>query len=284
MVNKIHLATFDKEIHKKLKFYKKFKLHLLKNVTELNKLRQVKFIVHNRKNTKINEQRKYAKKFKIKLISYKEILERTYFFINDTEHSKNWIINKNIYIKYIKYLFEIFILIIISPLLIITAVITSILIKISIGSPLIFRQKRMGKNNEEFTMYKFRTMIKNKNIDGETKRINDPRINKICLLIRKLKLDEIPQIINIIQGKMSLIGPRPETIPLSKKYSKYIPNYSCRTVLNPGITGWAQVNQRYAVGIQDSNKKLKYDLYYIKNCTFRLDLIIIWKTIIKILN
>lgn len=143
----------------------------------------------------------------------------------------------------------------------------SILIAVaSFRPPIFFTQERMGKNGVPFRMYKFRTMTE----DGEVTPLGE--------LLRKRHLDELPQLLNVIKGEMSFIGPRPEVTELAERYSRDIPFYDYRTSMLPGITGWAQVNYGYASVTSENKIKLSYDLYYIKHASFALDALILLKT------
>jgi lipopolysaccharide/colanic/teichoic acid biosynthesis glycosyltransferase len=142
---------------------------------------------------------------------------------------------------------------------------------------------RHGKNQNVFSLYKLRTMQINSDIHGNTVK-NDQRIYSFAKILRKFRLDELPQMMNIIRGDMHLVGPRAEWVKLSDKYSENIDNYILRNVVRPGITGWAQVLYQYGFDINDSKQKLMYELYYIKNWTVWLELEICIKTIFVILD
>ena len=156
----------------------------------------------------------------------------------------------------------------------------AILIKLTSPGSVIFRQERVGRNYGPFSLIKFRTMFVT---PGRTKpkltEANDPRVTGIGKILRKTRLDEIPQLINIIKGNMSLIGPRPESPYFVKQLMEKIPYYSLRFTIKPGLTGWAQVNYGYGASIEDAVEKLQYELYYIKNMSLILDVRIILKTI-----
>ncbi len=150
---------------------------------------------------------------------------------------------------------------------------------------LFYTQKRVGKDNKPINVIKFRTMIKNAEKNGiQWAEKNDPRITKIGKLLRKLRLDEVPQFINILKGEMSLIGPRPERPFFVDKLNKKIPFYSLRHQVKPGITGWAQVMYHYTSSEEGTQIKLEYDLYYIKKYSIILDLKIIIRTIQVVLT
>ena len=147
--------------------------------------------------------------------------------------------------------------------------------------PIFYKQERLGFKGKKFKLIKFRTMIPDAEKEGpKFASENDPRITKIGKIMRKFRIDEIPQFINVLKGDLSLIGPRPEREVFVKELEKKIPFYRLRLEVKPGITGWAQVNYRYAGNnLDDHKKKLEYDLYYIKNKNLILDIIIIIKTI-----
>ena len=167
-----------------------------------------------------------------------------------------------------------------SPLLIIVA----ILIRLESNGPIFFLQRRMGFRGRPFTMYKFRSMYIDKQGKGFTQGENDPRITKVGKFIRKFRIDELPQIFNILIGQMSFIGPRPESLELSMWYELDVPFFSYRHVVRPGISGWAQVEQGYAAEVDGMKVKLEYDFYYIKHFSFWLDTLITFKTIKTILT
>ncbi|ASM35564.1 exodeoxyribonuclease 7 large subunit [Campylobacter sputorum subsp. bubulus] len=141
-----------------------------------------------------------------------------------------------------------------------------------------FLQDRVGKNLKTFKCYKFRTMHKNSYFEKYTKG-NDDRIFPFGKILRKTRVDEIPQAINVLKGDMHLIGPRAEWSILVKEYEKEIPYYNERHIVKPGITGWAQVNYPYGANIYDTKQKLMYDLYYIKHWSLWLEIKTIFKTI-----
>jgi len=145
---------------------------------------------------------------------------------------------------------------------------------------LFYIQERVGKNGHVFRIIKFRTMIRNAEINGAVwTEKNDSRITKFGKFMRNTRLDEIPQFLNILNGDMNLIGPRPERPEFVNELSKSLPFYETRHIVKPGLTGWAQVNTRYGSSVDDSLLKLQYDLYYIKHRSFFLDINILMKTL-----
>lgn len=158
--------------------------------------------------------------------------------------------------------------------------IVPILIKIEDGGPVFYKQERVGKNGKIIRLLKFRSMIQNAEINGPVwSGENDPRITRIGRWIRKSRLDEVPQMINVMKGEMSFVGPRPERPSFVEKLREKIPFYDLRISVRPGITGWAQIRYPYGASEADALEKLKYDLYYIKNWSFFFDLLILFETI-----
>jgi sugar transferase (PEP-CTERM system associated) len=167
-------------------------------------------------------------------------------------------------------------LIITMPLVIMTA----ICIKMESKGPVIFSQSRMGLNEKPFVLHKFRSMYFNAETKGAVwTQENDPRITHVGKIIRFLRIDELPQLWNVLKGEMSFVGPRPEQLEFVRQLEKEIPYYMLRHNVKPGITGWAQVNYNYGASIKDALEKLQYDLYYIKNRGFLLDVYIMVRTI-----
>jgi lipopolysaccharide/colanic/teichoic acid biosynthesis glycosyltransferase len=149
---------------------------------------------------------------------------------------------------------------------------------------LFYTQERVGKNGKIFEILKFRTMIQNAEKEGAVfSGPNDSRVTSFGKFLRKTRIDEIPQFINIIKGEMAVIGPRPERPFFVKEIAEIMPFYETRHVIKPGLTGWAQVNYSYGESMDDSLIKLQYDLYYIKHRSIFLDLNIAIKTISTIL-
>lgn len=160
----------------------------------------------------------------------------------------------------------------------------SLVIKLESSGPIFFRQTRLGKNGRPFKIYKFRTM-KTLSNDHSPTAADDKRITTFGSLLRKVRLDEIPQMINIMRGEMSFVGPRPERPELIKELEKIIPFYRERMLVKPGITGWDQISGEYhSPSYDDTLKKLQYDLFYIKNRSIYLDLSIVLKTVATVLS
>jgi exopolysaccharide biosynthesis polyprenyl glycosylphosphotransferase len=156
-----------------------------------------------------------------------------------------------------------------------------LLIKLTSPGPLLYRQKRVGKNGVLFDCYKFRTMRADAEADsGPTwAGDEDPRITPVGKFLRKSRIDEIPQLWNVLKGDMYLVGPRPERPEFVDWLNREIPHYNLRHSVRPGITGWAQIRYRYGSSVEDAKEKLRYDLFYVKNMSPGLDLLIFLETI-----
>lgn len=164
--------------------------------------------------------------------------------------------------------------------------ILAVLIRLDSPGPVFFKQLRVGENEVEYFVYKFRTMAEDaeKSTGAVWAQKNDPRVTKIGQFLRKTRLDEIPQLYNVLKGDMSFIGPRPERMPFVERLKETIPFYSTRHFVKPGVTGWAQVCYPYGASDEDALEKMRYDLYYIKNYSVMLDFRIIIDTIRVVLT
>lgn len=165
------------------------------------------------------------------------------------------------------------------PVLVPVFVVLTVLIRCDSKGPALFVQKRVGYGGRLFNMYKFRSMHVNGGGKCFTESSQDPRITKVGKVLRKYRLDELPQVLNVLKGEMSFIGPRPESCELSEWYEQDVPFFSYRHIVRPGISGWAQVKQGYAAELDGMKKKLEYDFFYIKNFSLWLDILIVYKTI-----
>jgi exopolysaccharide biosynthesis polyprenyl glycosylphosphotransferase len=155
----------------------------------------------------------------------------------------------------------------------------AVFIKLEDRGPIFYLQERVGKDKKAFLLYKFRSMkVRAEDKNAVWAEKEDPRITKTGKLLRETHLDEIPQMINVIKGNISLVGPRPERPEFVKDLEEKIPHYHLRHIIRPGFTGWAQIKFRYGRSIIDSQKKFEYDLYYLKNRSFLLDLGILLRT------
>ena len=173
---------------------------------------------------------------------------------------------------------------IIGPIVLPICLLAVVAIRLDGPGPVLFRQSRMGYRGREFTVFKFRTMrcgppASEGSVDALITKPQDDRITPIGRFLRFSRIDEVPQLINVLRGEMSLIGPRPEATGLSDWYQSEVPFYRYRHIVKPGITGWAQVNQGHVAGVDDIKMKLQFDFYYIRNFSIWLDILIVMKTI-----
>ena len=166
------------------------------------------------------------------------------------------------------------------PLMLLTA----LMVRLDSPGPVFYRQERVGLNGEVFTLFKFRSMRVDAELKGPTwASQSDPRITRVGSFLRRTRIDELPQLVNVLRGQMSFIGPRPERPHFVEKLSEVVPHYRDRASVKPGLTGWAQVNFPYGASIEDARVKLSYDLYYVKHRSLLLDLLILIATIRVIL-
>lgn len=149
-----------------------------------------------------------------------------------------------------------------------------------LDAPVIYRQRRVGKNGQTFNVLKFRSMRIDAEKDGKAVwcQKDDPRITRVGAFLRKMRIDELPQIFNVLGGSMSIVGPRPERPEFVDQLSEEIPYYAERHSVKPGVTGWAQLRFTYGASKEETREKLRYDLYYVKNHSLVLDLMIILQT------
>ncbi len=207
------------------------------------------------------------------------VINKSWFLVNLVE------INKRLF-ESLKRIFDVILSIILGiPTLILFPFIAA-LSKIESRDKVLVRQLRIGKNDKLFTLLKFRSMYHSSEIDGKAKWADekDERITKIGKILRKTRLDELPQIWNVFKGEMSFIGPRPERPEFVEELQKQIPYYAMRHLVKPGLSGWAQIKFHYGASVEDAVEKLQYDLYYIKNRSFILDLAILARTISTIIS
>lgn len=175
---------------------------------------------------------------------------------------------------------------VLSPLLLLVA----LLVRLDSPGPALFMQDRVGYRGRIFRVYKFRTMYVSTSLGGQDERRRamtqnaDSRVTRLGAVLRRSRIDELPQMINILRGDMSWIGPRPEAVALSKWYESELPYYAYRHIVRPGLTGWAQVNQGHVTGLDEVLEKLHYDFYYIRNFSVSLDAIIVLRTIYIVIS
>jgi lipopolysaccharide/colanic/teichoic acid biosynthesis glycosyltransferase len=172
-------------------------------------------------------------------------------------------------------------LILVLPILLLTA----LAIKLESVGPILYRQERVGLHGRQFILLKFRSMRVDAERDGmpQWARKRDPRVTRVGAWIRLLRIDELPQLVNVLKGDMSFVGPRPERPLFVEQIAREVPFYLERHSVKPGVTGWAQINYPYGASIEDARQKLSYDLYYLKNRGVFLDLVVLTQTVRVIL-
>ena len=184
-----------------------------------------------------------------------------------------------------KRLFDVLAVTVTAPLTLAAAAGLAAVIRLSSPGPIIFRQTRVGRGGELFTQYKFRSMWEGSELGGPAfTREGDERVVPFGRVMRRFRLDEIPQLWNVLKGDLSLVGPRPEQVDFVRRFNRQIPFYSHRHLIRPGITGWAQVNYGYADGDADTIEKLTYDLFYLKHMSPWLDLEILGRSCWTVLS
>ena len=158
---------------------------------------------------------------------------------------------------------------------------TALAIFLESGAPVLYQQVRVGLNGKEFTINKFRSMRQDAEKDGKAvwASKNDSRVTRVGGFIRNTRLDELPQLYNVLKGDMSFIGPRPERPQFVAELSEKVPFYDARHRVKPGLMGWAQLKYPYGASVEDAENKLKYDLYYVKNHSFFIDILIVIQTV-----
>ncbi len=187
--------------------------------------------------------------------------------------------------KRLKRISDVFVSLVILLLTLPVNILVAFTIKLDSKGPVLFKQERIGMNGREFKIYKFRSMYQDaeKNTGPVWSTKDDPRVTRAGRIMRKLRIDEIPQFFNVLKGEMSLVGPRPERRYFVEMLSKQLPYYKRRLKVRPGITGWAQVKHKYDESIEDVKIKLRYDLFYIENMSLRMDLKILARTVLVVL-
>ncbi len=226
----------------------------------------------------------------IQVLDYQTFWERETGRLDLDELRPSWLIfgsgfARGIVSDGLKRLFDVsvsaFFLLITLPITLVTA----ILVKLESPGPILYRQQRVGLQGKPFEVLKFRSMRQDAENAGAPQwaKLRDPRVTRVGAFIRKTRIDELPQLINVLRGDMSFVGPRPERPFFVDQLSEAIPFYRERHCVKPGITGWAQINYPYGASLEDARQKLSYDLYYVKNRSLFLDLVILLSTVRVIL-
>ena len=221
--------------------------------------------------------------------TYESFLTQKMMIIPPSQISMNWVLNEGFRLnknptydrvkRLTDILFSLVGMILLSPVLLITA----LAVKLTSKGPVIFKQERVGEREVPFMIYKFRSMKVGSEKGAKYTAANDSRLTPIGKLLRKSRLDELPQFWNVFKGDLSIIGPRAEWIELVEGYEKKFPYYHFRHAIKPGITGWAQVNYSYGQNDEDTVEKFHYDLYYIRKYSPLLDVIIVVKTLYMVI-
>lgn len=297
---KIENALSDEEKYSYVGFISENNPKALGNIDDVEKIIE-KYSVQEIIYTSRKEAKKYSEKIVelklsgIEVIDYISFLEQIEGKIDINKIDDLWVVTSdgfkvlnNSFQKRIKRLFDILMAILIFIPAFPFMIVTYILVKFDCGfniskaikNPAFFKQKRIGVRGKEFEIIKFRSMkIHDPNKFSKYASEHDNRITKFGKFMRKMRLDELPQLINVLRGDMSFVGPRPEWNELGREYEKKIKNYKLRYGVVPGLTGWAQVMYPYGASVEDAEKKLEYDLYYIKHQDFVLDMVVFFKTI-----
>ena len=284
--------NFDKDLEKKF-------LSIGAWVLDFNSLHPEDTTYENRNINKIvlaapMNQLIIDKKFKEKLtqrhLQRNDILSMENFFLSEFRYvpikllddswpfEQGFRITKNLAYAHAKRSIDIILSLVVLILASPAILISMLAVKLTSKGPVFFKQTRIGAKETPFTLLKLRTMQMGSDKKGDYTQENDPRITSIGNFLRKSRLDELPQLFNVIKGDMSLIGPRAEWDKLVKNYEEQIPHYHLRHISKPGITGWAQVNYPYGANLEDTINKLKYDLYYVRYYSLGMVLTIIIKT------
>ncbi|HBT74618.1 TPA: sugar transferase, partial [Candidatus Wolfebacteria bacterium] len=220
----------------------------------------------------------------VRIFDFVDFYELAFKQIPLKEIEENWFIEHirpmgPLY-AFIRAVFEkvlaIVMLVILSPIILLAAV----AVKFTSRGPVIYRQERVGKNEQLFEIYKFRSMRVDAEKHGaQWSAPGDNRVTKVGKFLRATHIDEFPQLFNVLRGEVSFVGPRPERPEFVADLKKKVPYYEVRHLVQPGITGWAQIGYRYGSSVEDAYRKLEFDIYYLKNMSFVLDILIILKTI-----
>lgn len=232
-----------------------------------------------------------CKLYGVRVVDIATHFEKTLAQIKISHVNAGWLIfgdgfNQGVFRTSVKRVFDILFSSLILLLALPIMAITALVIKFESRGPVFYRQERVGLNGKVFEVIKFRSMRTDAEKDGKPRwaTVNDDRVTKVGRFIRRVRIDELPQLLNVLRGEMSLVGPRPERQYFVDELVAKIPYYAVRHSVKPGVTGWAQVRYEYGSTIEDSVEKLQYDLYYVKNHTLFLDLLILLETVAVVLT
>lgn len=232
-----------------------------------------------------------CKLYGIRVVDIATYFEKTLAQIKISHVNAGWLIfgdgfNQGVLRTIVKRIFDIIFSALILVLTLPVMAVTAILIKLESRGDVLYRQERVGLNGQVFKVIKFRSMRSDAEKDGKPRwaTLNDDRVTRVGRFIRKVRIDELPQLLNVLRGEMSLVGPRPERQFFVDDLVSKIPYFAVRHSVKPGVTGWAQVRYEYGSTVEDSIEKLQYDLYYVKNHTLFLDLLIMLETVAVVLT
>ncbi len=227
----------------------------------------------------------------IHVVDISSYFERTLTQINIDHVNPGWLIfgdgfNQGLIRSLVKRAFDLFFSALLLLLALPVMLAAALWIKLDSPGPVLYQQQRVGLNGKVFRVIKFRSMRADAEKDGKPRwaSIGDDRVTKVGRFIRKLRIDELPQLVNVLSGEMSLVGPRPERQFFVEELIGKIPYFAVRHSVKPGVTGWAQVRYEYGSTVEDSIEKLQYDMYYVKNHSLFLDLLIILETVAVVLT
>jgi len=271
-----HLLKGEEILSDEEKFTKYIKENEIKKIVVLDK-KLGESVVTNILNMKVTG---------VKIFNYYEFFElvRGQLHLEELDERKllfdsGFGVYHNQFQKQIKRTLDVILAVAVATAVFPIAIMAAIIVKLESKGPILFKQERMGEGNQVFKMIKFRSMkLHDENAHSKYAGKTDSRITKFGKIMRKTRIDELPQLWNVIKGEMSFVGPRAEWIKLANDYEKNISFFPLRHTVKPGLTGWAQVNYPYGASEDDMRKKLMYDLYYVKHQTAGLDLVILLKT------
>jgi len=264
---KYHFPSFEENISQIKNLIIQENIDLVVYTKDVKEVNKILFPFINKKIESIDLATFYMDVFK--KIPLEEIDEE--WILNHFEHKE--------FYEALKRCFDIFIGILFFLTFILTFPLVALLIKLESKGPVIYKQKRSGKDQKQFSMYKYRTMYQGSDLISPFTTKKDTRITKIGKILRKIHIDEVPQAINLLKGEVSLVGPRPEVTSIDYQACDQIDYYIVKHKIRPGITGWAQTHFGYTDKIEEYKEKFEYDLYYLINRSFALDVLIILQTI-----
>jgi len=258
----------------------------LRELARKHRVDEIVVGVRDRRNGHVSMQQLLECKLDgVSVVDLPTFFEREIGFVELQTLSKSWLVfsegfYKNVRRNLLKQSFDIAVSAVMLILTLPTMVLAAIAILLESGLPILYRQTRVGENGRTFEILKFRSMRVDAEKDGVARWAsqNDARVTRVGRFLRRSRIDELPQLFNVLKGDMSFVGPRPERPPFVTDLTREIPVYPTRHAVKPGITGWAQICYPYGASVEDAAKKLQFDLYYVKNHSLFLDLVILLQT------